>query len=76
MPQRPLALGKQRLGEVIKGAPTAVTPVALAPRPIVLGPPGANLEALTPGTLERTLFPSECMDIRLALFEAEEVVHI
>jgi hypothetical protein len=74
--QRPLALGKQRLGEVIKGAPTAVTLVALGPRPIVIRPPGANLEAVTSGTLERMLFPSECMDVGLTLVDVEELVNV
>jgi hypothetical protein len=39
-------------------------------------PPGSDVEALTPGTLEGPIFPAQRMDVGLALFEAEEVVHI
>jgi hypothetical protein len=31
---------------------------------------------VTPGTLERTLFPSECMDVGLTLVNVEELVNV
>src|SRR5712691_6942432 len=74
--ERPLALGEQRVGEVIEGAPTAVAPVAFAPWPVMIGPPGPNVVTLAPGTLERTIFPPQRMDVSLTLFGVEELVDV
>jgi hypothetical protein len=74
--ERPLALGQQCVGEVIEGAPTAVAPITFQPRPIVVGAPGTNIWAVTPGTLERAIVPPQRMDVSLALFGTEELVDI
>jgi hypothetical protein len=74
MRQRPLALGQQRVGKVIEGAPTAVAPVAFHPWPIMVRPPGPNVVALATGTLERTIFPPQRMDVGLTLVGTEELV--
>src|SRR5215813_911129 len=76
MRQRPLALGQQRMREVVEGAPTAVAPVSLQAWSIVIGAPGPNVVALTPGTAERTLMPPQCMNIRLTLIGVEELMDI
>jgi hypothetical protein len=72
--QRSLTLGQQRVREVIEGAPTAVAPVAFQPWPIMIGPPGPNVVALAPGTVERAIFPPEHMEIGLAGIGIEELV--
>ena len=59
MRQRLLALDEQRVGEIIEGASTAVAPRGLAAWPIVIIAPGADVMALTPGALERTIFPGK-----------------
>jgi hypothetical protein len=64
------------MGEVVEGPHTAVAPVALAPRAIVVCPPGIDVLALAPRTLERTIFPSQRMDVGLTLFGVEELVDI
>jgi hypothetical protein len=74
--QRPLALGQQRAGEVIEGAPTAVAPVAFNPWPVVIMAPRTDGVALAPGTLERTIFPPECMEIGVAGVNVEELVEM
>jgi hypothetical protein len=38
--------------------------------------PAANVVALAARTLQRTVFPAERMDVRLALFRVEEVVQM
>src|SRR5262252_213473 len=64
--------------EVIAGALAALlfTAVALQARLGVVGAPGTDVAALTAGTREGPIFPPECMDVRLALCETEEVVDI
>jgi hypothetical protein len=74
--QQPLALVSQGIGEVIEGALAAMAPVACAPGAVVVRAPAANVVALAPRTLEQTIFPSECMDVGLALFGVEELVNV
>src|SRR5262249_37673996 len=74
--QRPLPLVQQRISEVVEGALTAMAPVAFAPRAILVGAPASNMVALAARTLQRTVFPPECMDICLALFGIEELVQM
>jgi hypothetical protein len=74
VPPRLLALGQQRVGEVVEGAPTAVAPVALASWPVMVRAPRADVVGVTPGTLERAIFPPQRTDVGLALFGAEELV--
>ena len=62
--------------EVVEGPLTAVASVALAPRAVVVCPPGIDVLALAPRTLERTIFPSQRMDVGLTLFGVEELVDI
>jgi hypothetical protein len=56
--ERPLALGEQRAGEVVEGPPTVFAVVAFASRPVMVGTPGTDLEAVATGTLERAIFLS------------------
>jgi hypothetical protein len=51
------------MGQIVEGALAAVAPVALAPRAVVVCPPGSDVLALAPGTLEGAFFPPERMDI-------------
>ena len=74
--ERPLALGQQRVGEVIEGAPTAVAPITFQPWPIMVGAPGTNSWAVTPGTVERAIVPPQRMDVSLAWFGTEALVDI
>jgi hypothetical protein len=74
--ERPLALVQQGVGEVIESALAAVAPVAFAPGAIVVIAPRIDVLALTPGTLERPIFPPECMDIGVAGVDVEELVEI
>jgi hypothetical protein len=53
-----------------------MAPGAFAPGAVVIRAPRIDSVALTPRTLEGTIFPSEGMDLRLALFGIEEVVHM
>jgi hypothetical protein len=73
-----LAAVQECTREVIESALAGLllTAVALQSRLIVIRTPGTNVVALAPRALQRTVFPSEYMDIGLALFEAEEVMHI
>ena len=64
------------MGEVIEGALATVTPVTFTPGAIVIRPPRIDVLALAPGTLECTILPPECMDVRVTLFEAEELVDV
>ena len=57
MGERPLAMGKERLSQVIEGAPTACAPVALEPWPVVIGASGTDLGAVAMGTLDRAILP-------------------
>jgi hypothetical protein len=74
--ERPFALGEQGVGEVVEGAPTAVAPVAFHPWPVVIMAPRTDGVALAPGTLERTIFPPERMDIGVAGINVEELVEM
>ena len=67
---------EQGIGEVVEGALATVTPVAFAPGAVVVRPPRIDVLALAPGTLEGTIFPPECVNIRLALVGVEEVVQM
>jgi hypothetical protein len=67
---------EQGVGEVIESALAAVTPVAFASRAVVVLPPRIDVLALAPGTLKGALFPSQRVDIDLALLDIEEVVDI
>jgi hypothetical protein len=74
MRQRPLAAMQQSIGEVVKGARATIAPVAFASGAILVCAPLSNAVALAARTLQRTIVPPEPMDVRLALFGAEEVV--
>src|SRR5712692_9119080 len=76
MRQRPLALGQQRVSEVVAGAPTAVAPVTFQSWSLVVRAPGPNVVALTPGTVERTIFPPQCVDVRVTLIGVEELMYV
>lgn len=69
MRKRPLALGEQRVGEVIEGTPTAVTPVAFQPWRIVLRAPGTDVVALATGTLERAIFPPQGTELAFQFYD-------
>jgi hypothetical protein len=64
--QRPLALGQQRVDEVVAGTPPAVTPIAFASWPVMVCAPRADRVALATGTLERAILPAQRMDVDLA----------
>ena len=64
------------MGQIIEGPLAVVAPVAIAPRAVVVRPPGIDILALAPGTLERTLFPPEGMDVGLTLFGVEELMDV
>src|SRR5262245_57405317 len=64
------------MGEVIEGAVAPVTPVAFTPGSIVILPPRIHIPALTPGTLEGTIFPPQRMDGGLTLVDVEELVEV
>ena len=74
--QRSFALVEQRIGEIIEGPLAAVAPVALASRAIVVCPPGIDVLALAPRTLQRAVFPSQRMDVGVTVFGVEELVDI
>jgi hypothetical protein len=74
--QRPLVPMQQGASEVSEGALAAVTPVAFASRSVVIRAPAANVRALAAQTLQRTVFPPQRVDVGLALFSVEEVVHM
>jgi hypothetical protein len=76
MRQRAFALGQHRVREVVEGAPTAVAPVTFQAWSIVIHAPGSHVVALTPGIAERTIFPPQCMDIRLTLVGIEGLMDI
>jgi len=67
---------EQGLGQIVEGALAAVAPVALAPRTVVVRPPGIDVVALAPGTLEWAFFPPERMDVSVTVFGVEELVDI
>jgi len=65
---------QQGIGEVVEGALATMAPVAFASGSILVGAPLSNVVALASRTLQRAIVPPEPMDVRLALFGAEEVV--
>jgi hypothetical protein len=67
---------EEGISEVVEGALAPVTPVALASRAVVVRPPGIDILALAPRTLERTIFPPERMDVGVTVFGVEELVDI
>jgi len=67
---------EERTGQVVEGTLAAVAPVALAPRAVVVRPPGIDVLALAPGTLEWAVFPPECMNVGVTVFGVEELVDI
>src|SRR4029450_2136837 len=75
---RALAAIQECAREVIEGALAALrfTAVAFQARLGVVDAPGTAVVALPAGTLEGPIFPPECMEVRLALCETEEVVDI
>ena len=74
--QRPLALMEQGIGQIVKSALAAVAPVAFASRSVVVLAPRINVLALTPGALQRAIFPSERMDRGVACVSVEELVEM
>ncbi len=74
MRERPFALGEERVGEVVEGAPTTVAPVAFQTWSIMIAAPGIDIVAVTPGTVGRAICPPERMDIRVAGVGVEELV--
>jgi len=50
--------------------------VAFASRSVVVRAPRIDVLPLTPGTLQRAIFPSECMDIDVACVRVEELVEM
>ena len=67
---------QQGPGEIVEGALAAMTPVAFASGTVLVGAPLSNGVALAPRTLERTILPPERMEVRLALFDVEELVQM
>jgi hypothetical protein len=76
MRRRPLALGQQRVGEVIEGALTAVAPVAFQSGPVVVRAPRTDVFTLASGTVERAIFPPQHMEIGVAGVSVEELVEM
>jgi hypothetical protein len=64
------------MGQIIEGPLAAVAPGARAPRAVVVRPPGIDVLALAPRTLERTLFPPEGMDVGLTVVGVEELMDV
>jgi hypothetical protein len=65
---------EQGIGQIVKSALAAVAPVAFAPGSVVVLPPRIDVLALTPGTLERSIFPPQRMDVGLAGIGTEKLV--
>ena len=76
MREQPLALVHPGVGAIVEGALTAMVPVACAPGSIVVGAPGTHVVAVTPGTLEWTLAPSQRMAVGLAVFSPAQVMEM
>ena len=62
------------MGQIIEGPLAAVAPVALAPGAVVVRAPGIDIATLAPGTLQRAIFPPQCVEVGLTLFCAEKLV--
>src|SRR4030095_6337920 len=67
--QYPLTPVTEGRGQCVEGARAAVTPVAFAAGAVVVLPPGIDVLALAPGTLEGAIFPSQRMNIGLTLVD-------
>src|SRR5262249_1540567 len=78
VPQRARAAIQERAGEVIEGTLAALlfTAVAFQARLSVVGAPWSDIEALTAGTLEGSIFPAQRMDGGVTRFGVEEVVEM
>ena len=76
MRERPLALGEERLRQVVKGTPTVFATVAFESRSVMIGTPGTDLWTVAMGTLERTIFPTQSMEVGVAGFGTEELVYM
>jgi len=74
--ERPFALMQQGIGQVIEGTLAAVAPVTFASGAVVVRPPRIDVLALAPGTLECAIFPSQRVDVGLALIDVEELVEV
>jgi len=64
------------MGKIVEGPLAAIAPVALAPRAVVVRPPGIDVLALAPRTLKGAFFPPERVDVGLTLFGVEELMDI
>jgi hypothetical protein len=72
--ERPLALGEERLRQVVKGTPAVFAAVAFEARSVMISTPGTNLLAVAMGTLQGAIFPPQRMDIGVASVGMEELV--
>jgi hypothetical protein len=66
----------QGAGEVIEGALAVAATGALAAGAMVIIAPGTHIVTLTPGTLQRPIFPPQTMDIGVAGVDIEELVQM
>src|SRR5262249_9296062 len=75
---RALAAVQERTREIIEGACAALffAAVAFESGLVVVRPPGPDVVALTPGTLQRTILPAQTMDIGAAGVDIEELVQM
>jgi hypothetical protein len=73
-----LAAVQKGAREVIEGALAGLlfTAVALQSGLVVIRAPGTNMVTLTPGALQKPIFPAQPMDVRLTRFGVEEVVEM
>jgi hypothetical protein len=67
---------QQGSGEVVEGTLAAVAPVTFAPGPVVIGAPRIDIVTVASGTLQQAIFPPQCVDGGLTLFNAEELMGI
>jgi hypothetical protein len=74
--QGPLAAVEERIGEIIAGAVAVSTAEAFTSWPLVIIAPGSDGVALTPGTLQRTIFPAQAVDISVAGLGIEELMQM
>jgi hypothetical protein len=65
---------EQGVGEIVEGALAAVAPVAFTPWSVVVIAPRIDVVAVTPGTLERAIFPPQRMEVGLAGVSTEKLV--
>ena len=67
---------QQGISEVVASPLAPMASVVCAPRAVLVGAPLSNVVALAARTLQRTVFPPQRVDVGLALFSIEEVVHM